>query len=816
DPSVPLREDEADELVAGVAGWLASLSGEAAGADVVELRLEAPEFQDGDWLLHLGVRTPDGVARSAAEVWAAAGVDAEAAAAQEALLAGLGRCARVFEPLDAALREATPEHVVLDLEQAWTFISEAAPVLSEAGVIVVLPDELSAGDLRLRLRVGVDDAASGAAAEAAEAASDDGAAPPTPAQPALEPADRPWRADDLVGVRRGGTGDGGVMGGLLAGFRWEAALGDATLSPDEFAALVASKAPLVRWRDRWVRVEQDRRQRFDLLGSGGQLPLAEALAIALAGADAPLGDDEDAAPVEVVADGGVAVLLERLREAADRPPAPITPKGFRGRLRGYQRRGVAWLAGMASLGLGAVLADDMGLGKTVQLIAFLLTRDSDGPHLVVCPTSVVGNWEREVARFAPGLRVVRHHGPARPASLDHVRGIVLTTYGTLRRDVDLLARVDWDVVTLDEAQHVKNPTTAGARAVRRLRRRHLLALTGTPLENRLGELWSLLEVTNPGLLGSRARFAKRFATPIEKHRDRAAAARLRRIVAPFVLRREKSDPAVSSDLPDKIERTVVCSLTPEQASLYQAAVERALADGDGLAGASPMQRRGRILALLTELKQICNHPAQYLGQDPDSGLSGRSGKLAVAREIVREAADAGDGVLVFTQYVAMGRLLVAQFSADLGTEVPFLHGGVTAAGRDKLVERFQDGEAPVLVVSLRAGGTGLNLTAATHVLHYDRWWNPAVEDQATDRAHRIGQTRTVEVHKLVTAGTLEERIAEVLEGKRALADSVVGAGEAWITELGDDELRDLVALSEDATVEDLDEDLDDWAEAGLR
>jgi SNF2 family DNA or RNA helicase len=433
--------------------------------------------------------------------------------------------------------------------------------------------------------------------------------------------------------------------------------------------------------------------------------------------------------------------------------------------------------------------------------------------LVICPTSVIGNWQREFQRFAPGLKVTRWHGAERPDHPDAVEDVVVTTYGTLRRDVDALAARQWSVVALDEAQQVKNPQTAGAKAVRRLQRRQTVALTGTPLENRLAELWALLDVTNPGLLGRRSDFARRFVKPVERHHDRAAAPRLRRLVAPFILRREKSDPAVIADLPPKIERTVTCPLTPEQAGLYTAAVERVLGSGD-LHEGSAIQRRGRVLALLTELKQICNHPAHYLREDAPT-LAGRSGKLAVAREIITEAVAGDEQVLVFTQYVAMGHLLVEQLQADLGVSIPFLHGGLPATARDKIVSQFQariDGgdvfgdPPPVLVISLRAGGTGLNLTAATHVLHYDRWWNPAVEDQATDRAHRIGQLRTVEVHKLVTAGTLEERIDELLTSKRALAEQVVGAGESWLTELGDAELRELIALSRDADITELDED----------
>jgi hypothetical protein len=783
DPSVPLREDAAD-VIAGIDAWFGTDRGADAG--FTELRLSAPPGQDDPWLLELGVRTPDGELVDASQVWTgeAHAADGDAALLAETLLRGLGRAARVFDPIDQVLRSAAPERLALDLDQAWDFIREVTPLLEGSDVIVVLPDDLVESPPRIRLRVGDDEAVD-------EEPGEDGA---------LLPDD-----PDAAGSTP---------------FRWEVALGDEVLSPDQLDDLLSRNLPLVRWQDRWVRVAPEVRERLAAL-SDGTMPLVEAMLLGLAGS-APVGavpgapaDRDDA--VEVVAGGRIAALVERLRTAGDALVATDPPPGFVGELRPYQQRGVAWLGGMADLGLGAILADSMGLGKTIQLIAHLLRQGAEGPHLVVCPTSVVGNWEREVARFAPGLEVTRFHGTDRPTDLTGVRGVVVTSYGVVRRDVDVLAEVDWDIVTLDEAQHVKNPSTAGAKAVRRLVARQVVVLTGTPLENRLAELWSLLDVTNRGLLGSRGRFGRRYVAPIERRRDPEAATRLRRVVAPLILRREKDDPAVVSDLPPKIERTVVCSLTPEQAELYQVAVDRILGAGqrtDGaLAAASTMERRGRILALLTELKQICNHPAQYLRQrDPSRAkpteLLGRSGKLAVAREIVRDAVTAADRVLLFTQYVGMGDLLVAQLSLDLGVDIPFLHGGVSASNRDRMVAAFQreggeDGP-PVLVVSLRAGGTGLNLTAATHVVHYDRWWNPAVEDQATDRAHRIGQHRTVEVHKLVTTGTVEERVADLLERKRALADTVVGAGEQWITELGESELRELVALS--ASGEELDDD----------
>ncbi|MCC5950149.1 MAG: DEAD/DEAH box helicase, partial [Nitriliruptoraceae bacterium] len=501
------------------------------------------------------------------------------------------------------------------------------------------------------------------------------------------------------------------------------------------------------------------------------------------------------------AEGAVGELIERLRREDGPGQARIVD--IDGELRPYQERGVAWLQRLSELGMGGVLADQMGLGKTLQAMALLTSRRQDRPHLVVAPTSVVGNWEREIRRFAPSLGVTRHHGPDRAVTSRAFKPgeVVITSYALLRRDIGLLEDVEWDVTVFDEAQQIKNPASKGARAARDLTAEVRIAMTGTPIENRLSELWAIVDLTNPGLLGSARRFQERYAVPIERWHDDDAAGRLRRLVAPFVLRRRKDDPEVSVDLPPKQEVTVACSLTREQASLYQAAVTRAFG-GEGL-GTTAFERRGRILALLTALKQICNHPAQFLR---DGGtLPGRSGKLARATEILGELTDGDERALVFTQYREMGELLARHLTAELDLpEVPFLHGGVPLAARDAMVQRFQEDEdaPPILLVSLRAGGTGLNLTRASHVVHFDRWWNPAVEDQATDRVHRIGQTRPVTVHTLVTAGTVEDRIAELLERKRALADAVVGTGEAWITELDDAELQELVALSTDDLADD--------------
>ncbi len=779
DPTITHLRVPAEDVVSDVSDWSAPvLGGPRRSAARLALRLRPPatagEDDDGSgdtpvpatperpWQLDLALAASADVGQqlTAAQVWARGGGRLELGGRhlddpEATLVRGLAAAARLYPPLDRALDERAPTAVELTPGEVAALLGDAREALTAAGVVVSVPSELAeASSRRLRLRVRI------------------GSSAPT----ALR-----------TGV------DDGLTAAALTDLSYEVALGDDVLSPEEFAQLVGAQAPLVRWRGRWVHVDHSDADRIAALaGRSASLELTEALAAALSGQH----HLEGLGAVEAVADGAVADLVERLRHADAPTAARIV--GIDGQLRPYQERGVAWLQRLAEMGMGGVLADQMGLGKTLQAIALLTSRPQDRPHLVVCPTSVVGNWEREISRFAPEVTVIRHHGTQRPVTSRAFApgSVAVTSYALLRRDIGMLEDVDWDVVVLDEAQQIKNPASKGARAARSISARTRVAMTGTPLENRLSELWSIVDVTNPGLLGSQRAFNERFAVPVERWHDEATAARLRRLIAPFVLRRRKDDPEVAVDLPPKQEVTVSCSLTREQASVYQATVERAFG-ADGLGGTA-FERRGRILALLTALKQICNHPRQYLRDD--GALPGRSGKLARATEILGEVVDAGERALVFTQFREMGELLATHLSERLGLpEVPFLHGGVSLTARDELVHRFQtDPQAPpILLVSLRAGGTGLNLTRASHVVHYDRWWNPAVEDQATDRAHRIGQTEAVTVHRLVTAGTLEERIAALLERKRALADAVVGSGEAWVTELGDDELRELVALSSD-------------------
>jgi non-specific serine/threonine protein kinase len=549
-------------------------------------------------------------------------------------------------------------------------------------------------------------------------------------------------------------------------------------------------AALVQVGERWVQISRadarrvleritERRQQPDELSAIELLQLAAEVGASLGVSESVdgtgwAGDVLAGLPDVVVGDGTV-------------------PDGFVAELRPYQKRGLGWLQFLHRLGLGGCLADDMGLGKTPTTLAHLV--GIPGPHLVVCPLSVVRNWQREAHRFTPFLRVAIHHGTSRADAaalpgLVAAHDLVITTYQVAARDIEALVGLPWQVVVLDEAQAVKNPETATARAVRRLPARQHLALTGTPVENRLTELWSILSVVSPGLLGNLASFRRRFATPIERHRDVDAANALRQLTAPFVLRRTKADKSLVPDLPDKVEQIAWATLTPEQARMYQGVVDQLLHDA---AQASGMKRRGLVLAALTRLKQICNHPAHALGDG--SKLSGRSGKLHRFDELVADLLDAEQQALVFTQFTTMGSLLQQHLRESVGLTVPFLHGGVARRGRDEMVDEFQAGQHPLLLVSLKAGGTGLNLTAASRVVHYDRWWNPAVEDQATDRAWRIGQHQSVFVHKLVCEGTVEERIDALITDKRALADAVIGTtGEAWLSELSTDDLRDLVTL----------------------
>ncbi|MEH1169508.1 DEAD/DEAH box helicase [Micromonospora sp. CPCC 205539] len=753
--------DEVTEPILATRTWSTDTAPPAIGAGLTEVE----PVGGGRWRLEFGLQAADepGLHVDAGQVWRApqalAGLAGRTTSPQETLLAELGRASRLWPDLDAALRTAAPEAMELDVEGAHRFLSEGAPVLHAAGFGVLLPSWWQRPSARLGARL---------------------------------------RARSRTAPGTVAGADAGVGLDALVDYRWEVALGDQPLSAEELAALAEVKTPLVRLRGRWVELDPGRLAAgLRLLRSAGELTVADLLRLGLTDAE-----DTGALPVlEVTADGALGDLLAGAVERRLTPLDP--PPTFQGTLRPYQRRGLAWLAFLRSLGLGGVLADDMGLGKTVQLLA-LLAGDppGTGPTLLVCPMSLVGNWQREAARFTPSLRVHVHHGAERARGTEfttaaHGADLVLTTYSVAARDAVDLAGIDWHRVVVDEAQAIKNASTRQAEAVRALPARQRVAVTGTPVENRLADLWSIMQFANPGLLGPAATFRKRFAEPIERHGDAEAAERLRRITGPFVLRRLKTDSSIITDLPEKLEMEVLCNLTAEQAALYRVVVDDMLARIESSDG---IERRGLVLATMTRLKQVCNHPAQLLRDG--SPLDGRSGKLARLTEILEEVLAAGERALLFTQYAEFGAMLRGHLSARFGREVLFLHGGLGKAERDAMVQRFQSADGPpIFVLSLKAGGTGLTLTAANHVVHVDRWWNPAVEDQATDRAFRIGQRRRVQVRKFVCAGTVEEKVAALIADKRNLAARVVGTGEQWITELSTGQLRELFALEAGAVVE---------------
>ncbi len=577
----------------------------------------------------------------------------------------------------------------------------------------------------------------------------------------------------------------------------KASLGGHEISVEELRALAAATQPLVRLGGEWRALNPKALARARALAASALhspgMPAMTALGAALAGST----DVRGVVMGVVESEGDLSGLAARLRDPALRRPMEPPPT-FDGQLRPYQKAGLGWLVRMRELGLGTLLADDMGLGKTVQLIAYLLDRgDGDErPALIVCPTSVLGNWQRELHRFAPGLRTLIHHGPDRTARANELDGwdVVLTSYALLPRDRRLLSSLEWRMFALDEAQAVKNPLTRAAQTARAITAGHRVALTGTPVENRLDDLWSIMHILNPGLLGTRTGFRRLFANAIERHGDGRAEDALRRMTGPFLLRRRKTDPAVLPDLPPRQDSTEFCTLTVEQAALYQATIDAMLGRVRGLSG---IERRGNVLALITRLKQVCNHPVHALGRQ--GALADRSGKLDRLTEMLAEVVAEGDSALVFTQYAVMGRLLAEHLGKELTGGLLYLDGSTPRMARERIVDAFQapDGEPRVLVMSLRAGGLGLNLTNASHVFHFDRWWNPAVEDQASDRAHRIGQTRVVQVHRLVCAGTIEERIDQLIAGKRDLATRIVDRGvETVLSDLSDDDLAAMVALGE--------------------
>lgn len=688
------------------------------------------------------------------------------------LLSSLGQAAGINAGIASSLEAPNPAGYSLDMKEAYYFLTESAVNLSQAGFGILLPGWWTRKGTKTHLK-----------------------------------------AQAKVKGKKLQAGNGLTLDEIVS-FDWELALGDRVLTAKELRALAKLKAPLVKVRGQWVEVndaEIKAALEFWKKNPHGEASLREVLKLAMGASEKVEGLDFEG----INATGWIGELISHLKDKTGFEELPA-PNGFSGTLRPYQFRGYSWLAFLKQLSIGACLADDMGLGKTIQTLALIqhdlenVEEEVDGsktpkPVLLICPTSVINNWKKEAARFTPELSVMVHHGASRKKEEEFKKeamnySIVISSYGLLQRDVKFLKDVSWAGVVLDEAQNIKNPETKQAKTARALEADYRIALTGTPVENNVGDLWSIMEFLNPGFLGSQAGFKRNFFVPIQAERDPEAARRLKEITGPFILRRLKTDSSIISDLPEKMEMKTYCTLTKEQASLYAAVledIEEAIEEADE----EGIQRKGIILSALSRLKQVCNHPAQFLKDN--SGIPGRSGKLERLTEMLDVVLENGEKALVFTQFAEMGKILKEHLQASFGCEVLFLHGGVPRKQRDRMLERFQEGKEylPIFVLSLKAGGTGLNLTGANHVFHFDRWWNPAVENQATDRAFRIGQIKNVEVHKFICAGTLEEKIDEIIEHKVQVAENVVGTGESWLTELSNEELKEIFTLREEAVGE---------------
>jgi len=682
--------------------------------------------------------------------------------AKEFLLSSLGMASTICPSIEESLHQDAPVGYKLDTDGAYEFLTDRVLALEQAGFGVITPGWWTHKGSKNRLGTKAILKGSGA---------------------------KKTKKGTTFGLDH------------VLEFDWQVTLGGEKVTREELAALAKSQVPLVQMRGHWIQLGEKEIERAMSLTSDehkAEASLRDVVQMALGSAKSP----EDFKFDGIEASGWVEDFLQQLDGSSTFEELEV-PKGLVGELRPYQLRGYSWLAFLKKWGLGACLADDMGLGKTVQALTMIQHDFENGnrkPYLIICPTSLTGNWQKEAKRFTPGLDTLVHHGVNRNKGAAFKKDaekfqIIISSYSLLHRDIEILKTIDWAGTILDEAQNIKNPKTKQARSARAIKSEYRVALTGTPIENNVGDLWSIMEFLNSGFLGTQADFKKNFLLPIQANRDEQVIDRLKKLSGPFILRRLKSDKTIIKDLPGKMEMKVYCNLTKEQAALYQNLVddvENALESSDGI------QRKGLVLATLTKLKQICNHPAQYLSEKQN--YENRSGKLARLTEMLEEIIEVDERALIFTQFVEMGKIMQAHLQETFGREVIFLHGGVTKKNRDLMIDRFQeDPNGPhIFVLSLKAGGTGLNLTRANHVFHYDRWWNPAVEDQATDRVYRIGQTKNVQIHKFLCTGTLEERIDEMIDHKKGVADSIVGSDEGWLTELSTDDLRNLFKLQKDA------------------
>ncbi|MEO1592606.1 MAG: DEAD/DEAH box helicase, partial [Cyanobacteria bacterium J06632_22] len=686
------------------------------------------------------------------------------------LLVDLGQAARIYPLLWEGLETDRPVGLLLDMDAAVDFLQESAWVLESAGFKVVVPSWwTAAGRRRLKLRLNA-----------------------RQGQTSNDKSKTYFSLSNIVE------------------YEYELALGDDTITKKEWQQLVRAKTPMVQIRGQWVVLDPSKIEEMRTLLE--QQPQQTSL-LGFMRISAEQGD-----AVDVQCDRNSA-LGEMMAQLNNPSQIDITedPDEFCGSLRNYQKRGLAWVRYLERLGLNGCLADDMGLGKTIQVIARLVQeREPDAdtaaaghgptlePTLLICPTSVIGNWYHELAKFAPLLRATIHHGPQRVKDTDAFgelcaeQDVVITSFSLARRDRQLLQTVDWHRLVLDEAQNIKNPQAAQTKAINQIAAPHRLALTGTPIENRLMDLWSIFHFLNPGYLGNQKQFKEQFEAPIQREQDPRQSQVLRQLVEPFILRRVKTDQRIIQDLPDKVEQKLFCNLTKEQASLYAATVKDVMQQ---IQAADGIKRKGIMLATLLKLKQICNHPRQFL-QDESEFAPSRSHKLMRLTEMAAEVIEEGESLLVFSQFTEIGAALEQYFRQACHYNTYYLHGGTSRKRREKMITEFQQAQTPpsVFILSLKAGGVGITLTKANHVFHFDRWWNPAVEDQATDRAFRIGQQKKVFVHKFVAVGTLEERIDEMIEDKKKLAGAIVGSDESWLTELDNESFKQLITLNQRAVL----------------
>lgn len=686
------------------------------------------------------------------------------AAIEQQILINLAQAARIYPKLWQGMEGTEPDSVQLTMDEAFEFLKESAWILEDAGFKIIIPSWLTPkGRRRAKVRL-----RSGGKTKSA-----------------------PASAQAYFSME------------TLTDYHYELAIGDEILTPEEWQQLVDAKAPLIHFRGQWMELDRDNMQ--DMLAfiqqqntSVPELSVQELLK--------KLAEDADSFELDV--HDSLAQMLAKLSDNSQLELID-NPEGLNAELRDYQKRGVAWLRYLENLGLNGCLADDMGLGKTMQVISLLVLereQTKPGPTLLIAPTSVIGNWQKEIEKFAPQLTTLIHHGGDREQHADAFKqrclqhDLLITSYTLARKDSKLLGALHWHRVVLDEAQNIKNPKAAQTKAILKLNGDSRLALTGTPVENRLMDLWSIFNFLNPGYLGKQAHFRKSYELPVQRDNDLRQSAILKKLIQPFILRRLKTDKAIIKDLPDKIDNKIYCNLSKEQASLYEVVVQDVVTQ---LEAAEGIQRQGLMLSTLMKLKQICNHPMQFL-QDGSAFTPERSHKLERISEMLEEAMAQGDSVLVFTQFTEIGEHLERYLAREKHYKTHYLHGGTPRSKRELMISDFQDPDTgpAVFILSLKAGGVGITLTQANHVFHFDRWWNPAVENQATDRAFRIGQKKNVFVHKFVTLGTLEERIDQMISDKQKMADSIVGNDESWLTKLDNQAFKELIALNKHSIMED--------------